>query len=98
MMKSGFMKLAICGGVVGAAFSVAAVAPASAQQPTGQTPAYGPELEGFDYPYPVQRFTFTSQRQQLQMAYLDVKPDHPNGQTVFAASSGTSHSTPATSV
>src|SRR5436305_218186 len=44
-------------------------------------PAYGPELEGFDYPFPVQHFAFTSQRQSLQMAYLDVKPDRPNGQT-----------------
>ncbi|KAF1050498.1 MAG: Haloalkane dehalogenase [Burkholderia gladioli] len=42
-------------------------------------PAYGPELEGFDYPYPVHRYTFASQRETLQMAYLDVKPAHPNG-------------------
>jgi len=45
-------------------------------------PAYGPELEGFAYPFPVERFTFTSQRQPLQMAYLDVKPEQPNGRTV----------------
>lgn len=45
-------------------------------------PAYGPELEGFTYPFPVERFAFTSQRQPLQMAYLDVKPEHPNGRTV----------------
>lgn len=44
-------------------------------------PAYGPELEGFDYPAPVQRFRFESQRQSVQMAYLDVRPDHPNGRT-----------------
>jgi pimeloyl-ACP methyl ester carboxylesterase len=66
----------------GAAFSAAVVmGPSAAQQPTGQAPAYGPELEGFDYPFPVQHFIFTSQRQPLQMAYLDVKPDRPNGQT-----------------
>jgi pimeloyl-ACP methyl ester carboxylesterase len=80
-MKSGIMKLAIWVSFAGVAFSTLTVFPASAQQPTEQAPAYGPELEGFDYPYPVQRFTFTSQRQSLQMAYLDVKPDHPNGQT-----------------
>jgi pimeloyl-ACP methyl ester carboxylesterase len=57
-------------------------ASASAQRPSGDTPSYGPELEGFDYPFPVEHFTFTSQRQQLQMAYLDVKPDKPNGKTV----------------
>src|ERR1700712_236094 len=55
--------------------------PVAAQQPADPPPAYGPELEGFDYPYPVQRFAFTSQRQALQMAYLDVRPDRPNGQT-----------------
>ncbi|WP_457107198.1 alpha/beta fold hydrolase [Methylobacterium sp. P5_C11] len=44
-------------------------------------PAYGPELEGFAYPFPVERFTFTSQRQPLQMAYLDVRPETPNGRT-----------------
>lgn len=44
-------------------------------------PAYGPRLEGFDYPYPVQTFAFTSQRQSLDMAYLDVPPEGPaNGQ------------------
>ena len=42
---------------------------------------YGPELEGFDYPAPVQRFHFDSQRQSVQMAYLDVLPEHPNGRT-----------------
>jgi pimeloyl-ACP methyl ester carboxylesterase len=66
----------------GVALLAAVVAgPLAAQQPTDTTPAYGAELEGFDYPYPVQRFAFTSQRQSLQMAYLDVKPDRPNGQT-----------------
>ena len=45
-------------------------------------PAYGAELEGFDYPYPVQRFSFTSQGVKLQMAYMDVKPAKPNGRTV----------------
>jgi pimeloyl-ACP methyl ester carboxylesterase len=45
-------------------------------------PAYGPELEGFAYPFPVQRYTFTSQRQPLQMAYLDVPAATANGRTV----------------
>jgi pimeloyl-ACP methyl ester carboxylesterase len=36
--------------------------------------AYGPELEGFDYAFPVQRFELESQRQKLHMAYLDVRP------------------------
>ncbi|MFJ2993840.1 alpha/beta fold hydrolase [Pandoraea sp. NPDC087047] len=44
-------------------------------------PAYGPELQGFNYPYPVSRFDFTSQRSPLHMAYIDVKPAQPNGRT-----------------
>ena len=44
-------------------------------------PAYGPELEGFAYPFPVERFPFTAQRQPLQMAYLDVRPAQANGRT-----------------
>lgn len=43
---------------------------------------YGPELEGFTYPYPVQRFEFVSQDQSIQMAYLDVRPAEPTGRTV----------------
>jgi pimeloyl-ACP methyl ester carboxylesterase len=46
-------------------------------------PTYGPELEGFDYPYAVQRFQFTSQGTDIQMAYMDVKPQTPNGRTVL---------------
>jgi len=45
-------------------------------------PAYGPELQGFDYPFPVSHFRFESQGEKLDMAYMDVKPAHPNGRTV----------------
>ncbi|HEY1995526.1 alpha/beta hydrolase [Paraburkholderia sp.] len=45
-------------------------------------PAYGPELQGFDYPAPVEQFDFTSQGVPLHMAYMDVKPVQPNGRTV----------------
>lgn len=44
-------------------------------------PAYGPELEGFDYPYPTARFAFESQRHPLHMTYMDVRPAKPNGRT-----------------
>ncbi len=44
--------------------------------------AYGPQLQGFDYPYPVSYFHFSSQGEALDMAYMDVKPAHPNGRTV----------------
>jgi pimeloyl-ACP methyl ester carboxylesterase len=42
-------------------------------------PAYGPQLEGFDYPWPVVRFSFTSQGEALDMAYMDVPPATPSG-------------------
>ncbi|WP_419736392.1 alpha/beta fold hydrolase [Pseudomonas sp. COR18] len=46
-------------------------------------PAYGPQLQGFDYPYPLEHFAFQSQGQSLQMGYMDVKPSAPaNGQSV----------------
>lgn len=47
-----------------------------------EPPAYGPELQGFDYPYPVKAFRLTSQQQRLQMAYMDVRPARPNGHAV----------------
>jgi pimeloyl-ACP methyl ester carboxylesterase len=45
-------------------------------------PAYGPQLEGFEYPHFVQRYEFNSQGVALQMAFMDVTPDQPNGRTV----------------
>ena len=45
-------------------------------------PAYGARLEGFDYPFPVSLFRFTSQGEAMEMAYMDVKPARPNGRTV----------------
>ncbi|UEM03064.1 alpha/beta hydrolase [Skermanella rosea] len=42
-----------------------------------------PMLAGFDYPYEVKRFEFTSQGQPLSMAYMDVRPSNAgNGGTV----------------
>jgi pimeloyl-ACP methyl ester carboxylesterase len=40
---------------------------------------YGENLEGFDYPWPLQHFDFQSQQQKLRMGYMDVKPENPNG-------------------
>ena len=45
-------------------------------------PAYGPQLEGYDYPYPVQHFRFQSQGEAMDMAFMDVKPEAPNGHTI----------------
>jgi pimeloyl-ACP methyl ester carboxylesterase len=63
---------------------VLAVSPSAwaAGQAAAAGPTYGPELQGFAYPAPVQRFTFTSQGDALQMAFMDVHPAHPNGRTI----------------
>lgn len=45
-----------------------------------QTPSYGLQLEGFNYAWPARHFTFTSQGQTLEMAYLDIRPEKANGQ------------------
>lgn len=57
---------------------------ASAEEVSGgQVPAWGPNLERFEYPYPVKRFEFPSQRQTVSMAYMDVGPENRNGHTVL---------------
>ena len=46
-------------------------------------PAYGPELQGFEYPWPVSYFSFTSQGEAMHMAYMDATPaGKGNGRTV----------------
>jgi pimeloyl-ACP methyl ester carboxylesterase len=42
-------------------------------------PTYDARLDGFRYPWPVELYSFRSQRQALEMAYMDVKPSRPNG-------------------
>jgi pimeloyl-ACP methyl ester carboxylesterase len=51
--------------------------PAPAEQPT-----FGPELQGFDYPWPVHDYSFSSQGEALTMRFMDVPPaGAPNGKT-----------------
>jgi pimeloyl-ACP methyl ester carboxylesterase len=47
-----------------------------------QADVYGPELEGFEYPFTTERFTFPSQGQISSMTFMDVMPNKPNGHTV----------------
>ena len=49
---------------------------------TDKGPAYGPQLEGYTYPFPVAHYRFQSQGVAMDMAYMDVKPATPNGHTV----------------
>jgi pimeloyl-ACP methyl ester carboxylesterase len=44
---------------------------------------YGPELEGFDYPYDLHRFQFSSQGEDVHMEYMDVLPEQSNGRTAI---------------
>jgi pimeloyl-ACP methyl ester carboxylesterase len=53
---------------------------ASAASASGEA-SYGPELQGFPYPYPTAQFDFLSQRQTLHMVYMDVHPKNANGRT-----------------
>lgn len=71
--------------LLGASVAAACAAPAAAAAPTpvgNDGPAYGPRLEGFTYPEPVRRYPFVSQRETLEMMYMDVQPVRPNGRTV----------------
>ena len=54
--------------------ATAFVAPARADQPS----AYGPELEGFEYPFTPERFSFPSQGQTVSMTFMDVAPLEPH--------------------
>jgi pimeloyl-ACP methyl ester carboxylesterase len=43
---------------------------------------YDAVLSGASYPFPVRYLELQTQRQQLQMAYMDVQPERPNGRSV----------------
>ena len=62
--------------------------PSSHLQPAraDDAPSYGPQLEGFDYPWPVSHHRFTSQGEVLDMAYMDVQPEKPS---IYLAVDGT---------
>jgi pimeloyl-ACP methyl ester carboxylesterase len=66
-------------------FTVAVPYIAAAQNATtssAREAAYGRELEGYEYPYPVHQFEFASQKQTLHMAYMEAKPITGNGRVV----------------
>ncbi len=49
---------------------------ASAAEPAGY------RLENYEYPFPVTMMKLESQRQKLEMAYMDLQPATPDGETV----------------
>lgn len=63
------------------AFCIASLLAATAAPAFAAT--YGPELQGFEYPYPLQHFEFQSQSTSLQMGYMDVPAKgQANGRSV----------------
>ncbi|UUP19118.1 alpha/beta fold hydrolase [Nitratireductor thuwali] len=67
----------------GTATIVAAGLMISVHLASAQEGVYGPRLEGFDYPYAIQTYSFTSQGAEHEMAYMDVAPKGTgNGRTV----------------
>lgn len=40
-------------------------------------------LENYQYPFPVKFFEFESQGEKLKMAYMDIRPDKPNGRNIL---------------
>ena len=47
-----------------------------------EAPVYGPQLEGFSYPFPLAHLTFELQGKSLEMGYMDVPAAaNPNGKT-----------------
>ncbi|UYG00852.1 alpha/beta fold hydrolase [Halomonas sp. GD1P12] len=79
-MASPTFSRALLASAIGATLAVGTSGTAFADN----TPTYDGELSGFEYAYPVERFEFSSQGQDMQMAYLDVAPDEgsANGRTV----------------
>ncbi len=70
-------------GMTPAALALAAMVGLGALPSVAQQPAYGPQLEGFEYPHPLKRFALDSQGQGLSMGYMDVAPTGtPNGRTI----------------
>jgi pimeloyl-ACP methyl ester carboxylesterase len=67
---------AICAALLSVSFTPAYAAESGERQP------YGIDLEGFAYPYPVSLMPLVNDGEQLRMAYMDVAPAKPNGQTV----------------
>jgi pimeloyl-ACP methyl ester carboxylesterase len=79
----GWLALLLGTLLLAAAAVLFAAMPAVLFAATPEAPRYGAELEGFDYPQPVQRFRFESQQKALHMAYLDLAPSGtPNGRSV----------------
>lgn len=73
--------LSSCRAVPGSASAPAPVSTAATNSSADSR--FDAELSASVYPYAVTYFAFTSQRQALRMAYLDVQPPQPNGKVAL---------------
>src|SRR5690349_6999785 len=48
----------------------------------GEIKPLDPELRNYRYPFPVREHAVAIDGQKLKMAYMDIMPSKPNGQTV----------------
>lgn len=55
---------------------------ASAPISSGALRTYGARLEGFEYPFPVHIFRTVSEGRPVEMAYMELAPQRPNGRTL----------------
>lgn len=62
--------------------AVVALTLIGAADPPASVPDFGPNLERFDYPWPVQTMTVDIVDAPAQMAFMDVAPARPNGRSV----------------
>jgi pimeloyl-ACP methyl ester carboxylesterase len=62
--------------------SVATLALTGAAEPQPLARDFGPNLERFDYPWPVQTMTVDIVGAPARMAFMDIAADRPNGRTV----------------
>jgi pimeloyl-ACP methyl ester carboxylesterase len=68
--------------ILGAAFLAMAFLSGLPVGAIAEQPTYGPELQGFDYPWPVHDFAFRSQGEAMTMRYMNVpRAGTPNGET-----------------
>ncbi len=57
-------------------------AQAESSQSSSQSTTFGPRLEGFEYPFKTEMMAVSSQGQSLEMAFMDMAAENPNGRTV----------------
>ncbi|MFI0472679.1 alpha/beta fold hydrolase [Halomonas sp. HMF6819] len=80
MVRPLFKSALLASSSIGTVFAFSTIVSATA----GEVSTFDGELSGFEYAYPVERFEFESQGQEMQMAYLDVAPEESsaNGRTM----------------